>query len=161
MKTTDRQSAFTLVELMVALLASSVLLLLVATILIITLNSWRTNNAYTDLRRDAAFAINIMARDIREAAPSGLFAAGTDTLTVSNAVRDYVSTYTRNSETEVLSLTRTDNANVQILAANVQAFAATPQNISGAVDGVILRLEMMSGSTGVAVTNETYVHMRN
>ena len=65
MKTKKKQNGFSLIEIILATLASSMVILIVATILLMAYWSWRTNNAFATLRRDSAFATHILAADIR------------------------------------------------------------------------------------------------
>lgn len=152
---------FTVVEMMVAVVSSAVLVLIASAVLFMTFRSWRVNNAYASLRRDAAFAVEMMSRDIREArdAPP---ANAVDRLVISNAVRNYTATYLRNSTNGVVSCTRTGGFSIPIVARGVGSFSAEPQtNAAGVVDGILLSIIMQNNDLGIAVTHETFVNMRN
>lgn len=64
MKTTDR-SGFTVVELMAGLVATAILILTVGALMWFSAANWRQGNTAVNLRRDAAFAMQLMARAAR------------------------------------------------------------------------------------------------
>ncbi len=158
MKKAHKKTAFTIVELMMTVAIGAILILTVAAVLIITYRSWNTNNAYVRLRRDAAFAINIMARDIHEAGSSGLI-TGQDLLVVSNA--RHIARFTRNTTNGVISYRQNGVFNGS-LARNVDTFITSPHtDASASVDGVNLQLEMVDTDIDLIITNKTFVQFRN
>jgi type II secretory pathway pseudopilin PulG len=162
MRTANKKAAFTLVELMFAALASAILILTVTTVSLMGLHTWRKNNAYISLRRDAAFAMEMMARDIREARPDGLISKGTDILTVRNYVRGYVAYFTLNPGTGVIDYSRDGGPDIPLVAGNVGVFWSNGEtNEAGVTNRVRLHLEMVNTSSGITIANETDIHMRN
>lgn len=152
MKTNQYKKGFTLVELMITAVASAILILTVALILMMVFQSWRINNAYADLRRDAALAVYMMAKDVREADYGSL--TGGTTLTLPSAVPggETVS-YTRNGG----KLDYTDGAGTRsIITKNVGTFYSTRRN-----DGVLLSLKLANDSFKIGITNEVFVNTRN
>ena len=161
MKIGENKSGFTILELIFSVVASAILLLTVGTVLFMALRSWDQNNAYVTLRRDAAFAIEMMSRDIHES--SDIITAGKNHLSLSNNVRNYVATYALNPIDQSMSCIRTDEANLPFIAGNIETFIATPQMDQGSTtaNGVHLHLKMVVPKLDIAITNETFVHMRN
>jgi len=156
MKALYKKKAFTLVEMMVAIAASAILILTVSAILLITYRSWNTNKAYVRLRRDAAFAVELMARDIHES----LFADIDDTnpnqliLYDSKNIKGYTATYTRNGTNNVLTCTRGGTPFTS--ATGVDVFSLNKTN-----QGVQITLVLENDEFDISITNETFVHVRN
>jgi len=153
MKKHTHKNGVTLVELMVSMVAASILILIVSLILVMAFQSWRINNAYVDLRRDSALAIYRMARDVRESTfrdktPEYLI-DGTDYLSVESAVDNSITTYRRTGST----LTR---GAMLIIPKNVQSFRSLKIN-----DGVLLTLELANNEFGIVITNQVFVNTRN
>jgi Tfp pilus assembly protein PilW len=65
MKTKKQSDGFTIVELMVGMLAFSVLVLVVGSMLVFGLLGWRDSKESASMQRDAVIAMNIIAREIR------------------------------------------------------------------------------------------------
>ena len=59
--------AFTIIELLAAMLAASVLALTAGLMLLVSYRTWVDNNDYVDLQRDASLAQSIVDRWVREA----------------------------------------------------------------------------------------------
>jgi hypothetical protein len=110
--------------------------------------SWRINNAYVELRRDAALAVYLISRDVREANLADI------DLSVANRLLLPTVTYTKSSD----SLTSTDFGT--IIPRGVQTFTAET-NSPG--DGVYLTLVVANNNSGlgIAITNEVFVNTRN
>jgi Tfp pilus assembly protein PilW len=153
MKKKQYRKGLTLIELLVTIVAASIVILTVALILIMAFRSWRIDNAYVDLRRDAALAIYLISRDIRESDVTDVTTAmnGILALKAHLPVRDAV-TYTKSGN----ALTSTDFGT--IIASGVQAFS---NQYSGADDGVYVTLGLANNSVGVAITNRVFVNTRN
>lgn len=149
MKTGRQQTGSTLIELMVTITAASIMMLIIALILVMAFQSWRINNAYADLRRDASFAVNQMVKDVHEADYESLITGNLLTLTNKNA--SYMQP--AGSRTLVYS----DSAGtVIIIPKNVQAFTSAKQD-----DGVLLSLKLANTNFSIAITNEVFVNTRN
>ncbi|HNX52124.1 MAG TPA: prepilin-type N-terminal cleavage/methylation domain-containing protein [Pontiellaceae bacterium] len=150
---TDRQKGVTLIELMVTIAAASILMLMVALILMMAFQSWRINNAYADLRRDAALAFVRMVKDVREADYTGLTAG--NPLTLPSAVTNKTVLY--NQPTGGKTLLYSDGSGSSIIIPdNVRVFTSVKQD-----DGVLLSLELANTNFNIAITNEVFVNTRN
>lgn len=148
MKKNQHKKGLTLVELMVAIVAASIVILTVAVILIAAFRSWRINNAYVDMRRDAALAIYLISRDIREATLA-------DVATPANQLVLPTVTYTKTAGGALIS---TDFGT--IILRNVTRFNA---RTNGPGDGVYITLGVADNNTGIgiAITNTVFVNTRN
>lgn len=152
MKNKSKAAGLTLIELMLTVVASGIVFITVALILMMAFWTWRTNNAYADLRRNAALAAYMMTQDVRESSYDGL-SGGAGLLTVESAVTNQTSTYTQIGETLIYT-SGTDT--LLIIPEGVQNFSALKQN-----DGVELTLELVNTNFTIAVTNQLFVNTRN
>ncbi|MBC8206077.1 MAG: prepilin-type N-terminal cleavage/methylation domain-containing protein [Kiritimatiellales bacterium] len=158
MKKQNHKNGLTLIELMVAMVAASIIILIASLILIMAFRSWRVNNAYVNLRRDSAFAFTMMARNVRESDTDEVEWAG-GTLTIPSSVlgKPTVSYY-RDGE----ALRYNENGGTMTLIHdNVDEFSATTTGDPEADDGVLLRLVLADADFGIAITNEMFVNTRN
>jgi hypothetical protein len=146
MKKIQYKNGLSLIELLVAIVASSIVILTVAMILIMAFRSWRINNAYVELRRDASLAVYLISRDIREATLADV-ATPTDQLVLPTV------TYTK---TAGGALTSTDFGT--IIRTNVNFFISATNS---AGDGVYITLGLTNNSVGVAINNEVFINTRN
>ena len=146
------RKGFTLIELMLTIVAASIVILTVALILLLAFQSWRTNNAYADLRRDSSLATYMMARDIREASYDALTDGTTLTLP-SGAVIGETTTYTQSGDT--LTVDEGSGA-MTLIHEYVQNFNSTKQN-----NGVLLSLELANTNFSIVITNEVFINARN
>lgn len=152
MKTKKKQNGFSLIEIILATLASSMVILIVATILLMAYWSWRTNNAFATLRRDSAFATHILAADIREASYDGL-AYSSGQLTVQSAITNKTSTFTHTGDTLTYS---TDSASALLIPEGLQTFGSVIT-----ADGVELTLELVNTNYAITITNQIFINTRN
>ncbi|HPR82285.1 MAG TPA: prepilin-type N-terminal cleavage/methylation domain-containing protein [Pontiellaceae bacterium] len=150
---TDRQKGVTLIELMVTIAAASILMLMVALILMMAFQSWRINNAYADLRRDAALAFVRMVKDVREADYTGLTAG--NPLTLPSAVTNKTVLYAQPTGGKTLLYSDGSGSSI-IIPDNVRVFTSVKQD-----DGVLLSLELANTNFNIAITNEVFVNTRN
>jgi len=162
MKTFCKKTAFTLVELMVTVAISAIVILTAAAVLLMTYRSWSTNNAYVRLRRDAAFAIEIMARDIRESYPNDITPTPTDTtLTLqNNDIRGYLAVFTENSTNGTLSYVR-GTTPILLIPRGLRNFTPERVETNATTTGVNIRLEMEDDEFDIIITNETFIRIRN
>lgn len=158
----DRKTGFTLVELMIAIAASAIVMLTVGVLLVSAIRSWRSNNAYVDMRRDAAFAMEMMARDIRQAEHDGAITAATNSLIVENTVVGYSADFSLVSGSD-LAYSRDGSVLFPRLAGNVARFVPSihVNTNSAETDGLTLRLEMENTEFNISFTNETFIYIRN
>jgi len=162
MKPFGDKRGFTLVELMVAGVAASILALAMSLVLVMVFRALRTNNDYARLRRDMALAVDWMARDLREASyrisPREGLSFAENRLTVSNnTVRADITEYRRDAAAG--SLVRFVNGAAQgpVVMEGLQRFHVE----ANALDGVVLHLEMANRGGDVRVACRTFIHARN
>jgi len=157
MKTRAQKHGFTLVELMISIVSAAILALTVVLILFMTYREWRTNNEYAQIRRDAALAVQMMAKDVRESAFNDVAAAEhTLVLSANPPVRPYLASYQRNMGNNTLNYYVNGNLTGVIIPAGVQRF--NPVAVS---NGVRLHLELANPDGSIVITNETFIHTRN
>jgi len=159
MKPLYKKKAFTLVELMVAMVVAAIVILTVAAVLLMAYRSWNTNNAYVSLRRDAAFAVELMARDIRESKLVDIDDNTANQLILydSGNVKGYTATYTRSGTNNTLRCTRSGGSTETFdLALGVETFDPVETNQSVRITLVMENLEF-----DISITNKTLVHVRN
>lgn len=153
MKIKNNNSGLTLIELLLCMLASSIVILIVGLIMLMAFNSWRTNNAYADMRRNAAFATSILAADIREASYSDLSIAADNTLTVPSAVTNTTSNFIPLGDT---LLYNKGADTISLIPEGVQNFTPFLTN-----DGVLLTLELANTEFAITLTNQLFINTRN
>jgi len=155
MKMMHKKKALTLVELMVAMAIAAILILTVVTVLLMAYRAWNTNNAYVSLRRDAAFAMEIMARDIRESTLNDIDDSTGLSIEDEKNIKGYSVDYTLSGTT--LDCARRDGASDSFsLASDTTSF--DPNKTS---DGVIIELVMEDTEFDIVITNETFIRIRN
>ncbi len=152
MRKRRNRTGLTLIELMVSIVAASILILIVGLILIMAFRSWHINNAYVDLRRNSALAFYRMARDVREADYDNL-TEGNPLILPSAVPGNPTIIYAQSGS----ALTYDDESGtMSLIPENVQGVNATKQN-----DGVLLTLELADADFGIAITNQVFVNTRN
>ncbi len=160
MKMYRNQNGFTLVELMIAMVGASILALIVATILFMAYRSWSTDNNYARLRRDAAFAVQLMAKEIRSSSYSGISTNSTSTSTSltlrTNAVRPNVTAFTRSATASNLTYSISNVPQGPVIPRGVRVFNPLIQT-----NGVLLNLVLVSADGTLLVTNSTFIAARN
>lgn len=161
MKTPDKKSAFTLLELMLAILSSAIVTLACVAVLLIAIDAWKDDNIYVGLRRDAAFSMDMMARNIHESRPADLITAEQNKLELWNHVKNYKASFIRNPTTGILTYLEDGSVDVPQLAKRVDVFTVTPQTNNAVRIGVLLHLEMSGNDADTTIINETFVRMRN
>ena len=62
-----RRAGFTLIELMMAMLAGAIMALVVGSILVFGYQGWADNNRKVELQRDASLAMEAVGRQLRQA----------------------------------------------------------------------------------------------
>ena len=77
-------SGFTLVELMAAAVAASILAITAGTMLFQAYNSWTSNHNAINLHRDGSYAINLITRAVRNGSSSNIVRAVNNNLILSN-----------------------------------------------------------------------------
>ena len=150
---TNRHTAgLTLVELMIAISATAVLVLIVSMILTMTFSSWRNNNAYAEIRRDISYASSILSREIRESSFDGLNPVG-NTLSVESAVTNKTVVFFQADDALIYT---SDTDSFPLIPRNLQTFTANKQS-----DGIELFLVVANTDFALSVTNQLFVNTRN
>jgi len=75
MKDFKRKQGFTVVELMATIAAATVLALSAGIVLTVGYREWVNDTGIVEMQRDATFAVDMMAKSIREANPSTVTAS--------------------------------------------------------------------------------------
>lgn len=169
MKKHLNKQGFSLVELLVAMLATAILALTVSLLLYMPFRTMRTNNEYARIRRDMAFAIQIMAKDIR-AAHHGDF-INTSTFSADNQVAlpsnvaagrlDKIE-FKRNAAEGSLIRYVNDAARLTVIPEGLSRFHSDVlTDAAGLVTGILLDLEMQNSDGDVVMTRKTFIYMRN
>ena len=150
----QNKNGLTLIELMITVVVSSIVILTAASVLILVFQSWRINNAYAEMRRDAALAVYLMARDVRESDMTNIIEATTGRLELSAhpPARNNAVTYTKTADRLA-----SDSFGL-IIPRGLQTFSAQT-NSPG--DGVYLTIGMTNFAYGIAMTNQVFVNTRN
>lgn len=85
MKITNSRGGFGLAEMMVAMLATSIMALMVGSMLVYGWGGWKRNNDSVAMQRDASLAMRVLAKEIRRTPIGGVtIAANTLTCTSTN-----------------------------------------------------------------------------
>jgi Tfp pilus assembly protein PilW len=159
MKMCGKKNGFTLVELMLAAVGSAMLVLIVVLILFMSYREWRTNNDYAQLRRDTAFAVQLMAKEIRNSASIGgiLTAENNRLILETNAAHpSYTTTFTRNASLRNLTYFRNTTSQGPLISTNLTVFNPQPMN-----NGVLLELVLVNPDGDLSITNKTFISTRN
>lgn len=159
MQSCSKKQGFTLVELLLATVAAAIVSLTVSLVLVMTLRSLRTNNEYARLRRDMAYAVETMAKEVRKANGIRLNAPAS-TLVLTNNLNelevDETNEYRDNGAGRLIHF-RDGVEQVPVVAGGLRSFAWASTNNSG----VVLSLEMEGNGGETVVRHETTIHMRN
>jgi prepilin-type N-terminal cleavage/methylation domain-containing protein len=154
MKMYRNQNGFTLVELMIAMVGASILALIVATILFMTYRSWRTDNEYARMRRDIAFAMQLMAKEVRISSYNGITVSTNSLLCPTNAMHGRSTVFTKSTDKLTYSINGT--APGTLITKELSVFTPQPTN-----NGVLLKLVLVNADGSIAITNETFIYPRN
>lgn len=158
MKMYRNQNGFTVVELMIAMVGASILALIVATILFMAYRSWSTDNNYARLRRDAAFAVQLMAKEIRSSSPTinGIVAVNNSLQLQTNSIRTNLALFVRNATAGNLTYSINGASRGPVIPQGVRVFNPQPTN-----NGVLLNLVLVSADGTLLITNSTFIAARN
>lgn len=165
---------------MIAMVTATVLALTVGLILFMAYRSWRTNNEYARLRRDAAFAVQMVAKEIRKSSLSNITTNAAYLGFATNAVRPYTALFERGAGTNVYdrNLTYKRNGVLQGTLINKGCKNFFPTKIddtttnyirdgftnnleNSGLFGVSLRLVLVNSDSTITVTNDTFIYTRN
>jgi prepilin-type N-terminal cleavage/methylation domain-containing protein len=157
MKICGKRNGFTLVELMIAMVSGAVLAGIVSLILFMTYRSWRTDNEYARLRRDTAFAVQLMAKEIRNSSYNGITVSANSLLCPTNAVHPtYTTTFTRNAASGNLTYFINGTSQGQLITKGLTVFSPLKQT-----NGVLLQLVLANTDGSIALTNQTFISVGN
>jgi prepilin-type N-terminal cleavage/methylation domain-containing protein len=152
MKRPEHNAGFTMVELMVALAAASILAITAGTTLVYSYSGWYRNNAALELQRDATLAMYRLSRAVRGASAADV----TTPLAGQSAARLTIKTTEfRVNEKHLLydPDTGIDGNEVVIVDGRLKTFTAT--NLSTGI-GVSIVLELQNeNSDEITITNAT------
>jgi prepilin-type N-terminal cleavage/methylation domain-containing protein len=149
MKNNTHQSGFSLVELLAALTAASMVALTAGIILFYAYRAWTDNKATVERQQDGTVAMTFLAKALRDGTNA---VCTTDTLDIgaTNATRRF-----QRSADQILKYYPGGVGGASIvITSNVTAFACT--RVTGGVE-VSLALETKAGT----VTHDTMIHFRN
>jgi prepilin-type N-terminal cleavage/methylation domain-containing protein len=145
-----RQSGFSLVELMLAMVATAILSLAVGIMLVYAFRGWRQNTESVQMQRNATLAMRVMAREIRRT-PVENISAGSSSLICTNAS----GTVFIRQQGGDLSL-QVDTERPFILVNDIVATFKTGSRPDGSV---AVRLDLATGSD--ISTNSMVIYSRN
>lgn len=77
------KKGFSIIELMVAMIISSIFVITIGTMLYFSFSNWRKSRVAAELQQDAIFATDMLSRAIRPSSFSGITVSGS-TLTIGN-----------------------------------------------------------------------------
>lgn len=157
MRRKEKKQGFTIIELLVGVTSAAVLVLTLAAIMVGPLRALATNREYSDIRRDMAYSIAMIGRDVRVSSWSSLSSA-TNVLTFGgNSVQTNVSVYSLSGDV----LERYVNGVKQDdLMDGVTAFTNGVVN-AGGVQGVRIYLSAANDDGSISVTHESFIYPRN
>ena len=157
MKICGKRNGFTLVELMIAIVSGAVLAGIVSLILFMTYRSWRTDNEYASLRRDTAFAMQLMAKEVRISSYSGtngIIVSANSLTCPTNLMHTRRTVFTRSADTLTYSINGTSQG--QLITKGLMVFNPVKQT-----NGVLLKLVLANTDGSIAITNQTFIYPRN
>lgn len=162
MSTKRSSEGFTLVELLIGVAASAILLLLVGLLLWMPFRSLRTNNEYATLRRDVAYAVALMTKDIRSASLNAVVAQDDLLQLPANATRTYGVEYQRNDADDSLDRYVDGTREGGIITDGLMRFRPVVTNdlVTG-LSGVVLNIEIQNPDGEIVVQHGTFIHARN
>lgn len=162
MKTDRDNQGFTVLELLIAVVATAILVMIASLLLVMPYRSLYTNIEHANLRRDMTVAVRMMADDIRESSVNGITAVENSLTLPANSTRAKAVEYRRNPGDGSLATYINNVAQMTIVSKGLARFNPVAVNDLGSgLSGVTLRLEMNNDDGGIGVVNETFIHTRN
>ena len=158
MKTDQKKQGFTLVELMVGMIAGSILLLIVGLLLLMPIRTMRINKEYAQVRRDIAIAVRIMTKDIRTRSFSDVDVSQSNVLLLNlnpgPPVRQKIE---YKFESGALNRYINDANQGAVIEEGLTQFTSSVN----AWEGVVLEFEMVSDGGNASIAHKTFIHTRN
>jgi Tfp pilus assembly protein PilW len=159
MTTCGKKTGFTLVELMITMFSAAILVLIVTLILFMGYSEWRVDNEYAKLRRDAAFAIQLMSKEIRQSSITNVITAPENLTLTATANRPHTVSFRRGAGSAYArSLTCYSD---DILRATLVSKGCRDFSQSTNDHGVLLTLVMVNADESISMTNQTFIYTRN
>lgn len=165
---TPIKNGFTMVEMMVAMLATAILSLIIGLLLMIPFRTMSGNWEYMRIRRDMANAVKMMAKDIRITAWSDI-ADSADSYVVdgylkldwninSPVVRKNNVEYQKSGDTLVRM---TGGTSETIISEGLMVFKPKATNEVNGVQGIVITMQMLGSKTGSIIDEELFIATRN
>lgn len=155
---TDRKIGFTLTELLVGIIAVSILLLTVGAILVGPIRAMRTNEEYARIRRDIGYAMAVMGREVRAASFSGISVNSNVLAIPANEVRPQVTGFQKTGDS--LEYLIGGSKSEDLILNGVHQFSVTRVDVNN-VQGVRVRLEIRNDDGSISIQHESFIHARN
>lgn len=163
MKTNIQQQGFSLVEVLVAMVAASILVLTTIAILGGPLRTLKKNNEFAEIRRDLAYAVAVISKELRVANYDDLLNAWTQSDSLIIPIND-----SRHAESQFQLSGGTiehyeNGARLDdLILDNVRLFNNSITNdLSSGLKGVVMQITMQNPDGTIEVTHESFVHTRN
>lgn len=155
------KEGFTLAELLVSIVAASILLLLVGAMLWMPARALVTNKEYAQIRLDVAYSVAMLSKDIRVSSLNSVVVAEDRLLLPANTTRAYSVEYLRDAGDD--SLTRVVGTDRErIVMDGLTRFRPTITNdIATGLSGVVLDVEVQNPDGEIVVEHSTFIHARN
>jgi len=148
MAESGKRKGFSIVELLVGMIAGAILALTAGTIIFYGYLAWRRNSDAVDLQRDGTAAMQMLSRRLREASASDVTVLPERiTIQTTNAP---ISFYRDNNDLEYDPDTGSAGDEVTIIAGRVATFAPTNLTV-----GVSIVLELQAGEEEMRITSMT------
>ena len=143
----NKRAGFSLVELMVAALAGSVLAITAGTLLVMAFGAWQRNHTAVNLQRDCTAAMDMMRRAVRNTTLSLVTVATTNELRILQVAGGPAVRFYRNGQQLVYDPNTTVNGDqITLVTAGLQGFRARQVD-----NGVDLLLVVDDGQSQLAV----------
>lgn len=157
MKINSSKTAFTLIELLIGIVAVSILILAVIAILVGPIRALKRNSEYSQIRRDISYAAAVISRQVRTAQFSTIPENSLELILPANGVRTHTSTFSRSDGALVY-----DNGS-QKTDLIVEGCTVFTNGLVQALDasGVIIYLEVTNPDGSIVVTHESFIHTRS
>ncbi len=156
------KQGFTLMELLIGILATTILVLTVSLILLMPYRSMDTNNEYARLRRDMAYAVRMMAKEIRLASVNDITATENLLTLPPNLIRTTSTDFVADPTSGMLSYADDSGGAGTLISTGLRRFVpAVINDPANNMEGVELALEMEGNDGETVVAWKTFIHTRN
>jgi len=152
-----------MVELLVAMVAMSILILIVGLLLLIPYKSMRGNEDYAQLRRDMSVALQTMTRDVRRATDADIdVSLGNELLLLANPDPPVRQKIAYKHEGHALNRYVNDINQGAVISSGLTRFSLVKPDVStNGLAGVVVQLELQNDNGQVSMAHETFIHTRN